>query len=115
MAVRTSLVPRLWIVVPVLTFAFAVGGAEGAPRAQVQFEIEVSGKGTVTAGWGTHKRRVECRGSCTRSSTVTTFYVNAGTVVVKAWAARTWRLTGWSRRAAGASRRVSFASSARLG
>ena len=88
--------PRLWIV-PVLEFAFAVGAAEGAPRAQVQFEIEVSGKGTVRATWDAQARRVECRGSCTRSGTVTTFYVNAGRVVLKAWPARTWMFTGWSR------------------
>lgn len=95
MAVRA--LPRLWVILPVLAFAFAVGGAEGARGAQVQFEIEVSGKGTVRAEWGAHKRRVECRGSCTRSGTVTTFYVNAGTVVLKAWAARAWTFTGWSR------------------
>ena len=88
---------RLWIILPVLAFALAVGGAEGAPGAQVRFEIDVSGKGTVRATWSAQARRVECRGSCTRSGTVTTFYVNAGTVVLKARAARTWRFTGWSR------------------
>ena len=94
MAVRT--LPRLWIVLPML--AFAVAGAEGAPGVQVvRFEIDVGGKGTVRATWGAQARRVECRGSCTRSGTVTTFYVNAGTVVLKAWPARTWRFTGWSR------------------
>jgi hypothetical protein len=95
MAVRT--LPRLWIILPVLAFAFAVGGAEGAPGAQVRFEIDVSGKGTVRATWGAQARRVECRGSCTIYSRVTTFSVNAGTVVLKAWPARAWRFTGWSR------------------
>ena len=85
------------MVLPMLIFAFAPVGATGAPGAQVRFEIEVSGKGTVRATWGAQARRVECRGSCTRSGTVTTFGVNAGTVVLKAWPARTWTFAGWSR------------------
>ena len=93
------IVPKpLWIGVPLAVCAFALAGATGAsPGAQVRFEIEVSGKGTVRAEWGAHKRRVECRASCTRSSTFHTFGVDAGTVVLKAWPARAWMFTGWSR------------------
>jgi hypothetical protein len=99
MAVRTLLRP--WIILPVLAFAFVVGGAEGAPGAQVRFEVDVTGKGTVRTTWGAQARRVECRGACTRSGTVTTFYVDAGRVVLKAWPARNWTFTGWSRACSG--------------
>ncbi|MGH3066249.1 MAG: hypothetical protein ACRDOF_08075, partial [Gaiellaceae bacterium] len=85
---------------PVAICALALAAAGGAsPEKQVQFEIEVTGKGTVTAEWGAgaYKRRVECRASCTRPSTVTTFSVTAGTVVLKAWAAQNWEFMGWTR------------------
>jgi hypothetical protein len=89
---------RLWIGVLLATCAFVLAGTAGAsPRAEVRFEVDVTGKGTVTSMWAAHRKRVECRGACTRSSTITTFSVDAGRVVLRAWAARTWTFTGWSR------------------
>lgn len=89
----TSGVGRVLIVVGLaLTLALVPVRASASPGAKVQFTFALNGKGTVTGG----PRRVECRGSCTRSSTNWVWYVKPGsTFTLKARAAREWKFAGW--------------------
>ena len=84
---------RLWIGVPLALCAFVlVGSTSAASEADVQLTIALNGKGTLTGA----PRRIECRGTCKRSSTVWTFRVKPGSAfTLKARAARTYKFTGW--------------------
>ena len=83
---------RLWIGALLAICVLVLVGATNGPEAQVQLTIAVNGKGTVTGG----PRRVECRGSCTRSSTNYVFRVKPGsTYSLKARAANAYKFTGW--------------------